>query len=999
MFNLWGSNNNNDNQNQDNNNQQQQQQQQINIKYDLMNKIDFNLWSKAFDLNETQIQEVKNTLELDGDRINEKVAKLDGPILKALLTTNIAIIAATKEHHMYDYNLNDSTDIADWIIKYKINREKLKQIMEAIGRNDFINENQEIIDACKAIDIDIVVENIAEIKEELYDSEVESNNNENESNNSCDHENDDDILDGMDSVTIGRGRNESKKYKEKTDKEERNGKSDENDDEQMDDDFEIDDEKLDFEKMEIDEIDDYFYEMKKTIMMEGDNVRDKLIALLPSDPEFLENVKNDNEEDYNNMLAAIAQWELKTGTKLNWDALGIKNRISVGSIMEDIGKENPNTIISNINSKNITRMDFGKTRIEFGLKAMWRIDEDWNVTMEKELLDEETILIHEIVSAKIIKKNFKGKKKGNKKEKVNKKEKRYSDKKIVLSEIPPELTTDSNGKLLDKKIIDKNIKEFMVNIGFKEDDIIMIIFRENKFNKIDKKDVKHRATVILDEYFNVAQFETKATLSGIFNTLTIERQKSFIYRKHIKIHKPGALVTQCDKCHQFGHFTHECGFYRYKKDQLKQELEKQNATQEVIKDKLKKFKLPTICFKCGDKDNPHMAKDCKNKSKCINCHGDDHNAKEFGKCNKFHDMAHRIEKFLIVKYGESYETKWLKIIQDYPMGLRLCDITSRDKMIQMNLEKKKRKREFSLLKLQNEYLERHNNYIRNKDKKDEVMHEKESELENKEKESEKENRNMDKHSDEIESVNGNDDEKEETTETHNGRYVDTMAYPKQSDVLDEASVTTTNKNVDRKSRKRKRSEFNEEKERDSENEAHQERVKERHEKLKAIQKTNILKKIKKTDQFAIQLEKQKKLREEHAKLMKQQSNQFEIKDNGQSVERSKQSTEKQHSHSLNKNMNGDTPSYGSNYNEKENENNNRNKDKRRKSISNYRKRKHRISLLGRIKDSKGVIIQYGSINYDRNNIGKMENEKVLEEKRKKEEKEKQNSNDDSGGNL
>ena len=724
-------------------------------------------------------------------------------------------------------------------------------------------------------------------------------------------------------------------------------------------------------------LEDIFFWNRIINIDEREELKDELLIYLPNDENYLSQLQErdmkNNTETVKTVKDAIKEWEEDKGVKLSWKALGFRTRIDIAKGMRKLNKEH--SVFNYIKNDTIIRCDIGKTCIRLSLKRMWKTDQLWHEKMYQELTNEDALFLSEICSITILRRIPKGMKKSNiiTKNAPDKQKFEKSNKLVVVSGIPAELVTDYDGKMYKIKDIIDNIKSLLVNGYeiFNESDIIKILFRENKVNndKIRKNSVQHRAIIILTHKYNTLQFEKKKEFDSDYGKITVERVKSQIYRNYVNTFKPMALVVQCEKCHKFDHYTDECDTFRREKAIFRKKLISENETKENIKQKLKKYRMPPICYKCNNKDTTaHKGKDCKGKTRCINCHKTDHHAKEFKKCDKFKKIASMISVFLLRNFGINWEERWNEIIYKYPNGV--CTI---EFMTDIQIKQRKEKERLQFLKrkekkLQLQKIKESNEIARNfidfleKKKNNEITENTEEDIES-------------------DSDDGKQEEKDAILDDeHNNNFKDTMKLPVKQDVIQQANESKRNNNSEkndngprqRKRKKRKRNEsLTEAEKREDELEE-----KTRDEKHKQELKVEQIKRMKQYDK-----ERQKNitLTNRYKELLQKQNQKYQIKkkndkDDG-NVQAEVNVDTKKHTHTMNSSFNGDTPEINGNMKTNNDNKEKKYKTKRRGKLRSIRRRRTSILDINRVVDDNGNIKQAGSDDYDKENLTDMKNVK------------------------
>ena len=707
---------------------------------------------------------------------------------------------------------------------------------------------------------------------------------------------------------------------------------------------------------------------------ENENNKDLLIIYLPSDENYQNLVIKRDSSKLKEIVEGVKEWEKLHDTPLEWESFGIKSRKNIQEQMKKMGQTNiGSSIFNEINNNTIARCDIGRTRIEILLRKIWQFDENWHQTMAKELNDYSSVFIDDICSFSIYKRLPKNRSKQREESKVdnnnnnnnnsNNEKKKFirSNKSIMVNNLPPEVTTNGDGMLYQEGRIITNIKE-LLTFDLNEiqgNDIIKIIFKENKFknnNKIDKKVINHRALIILTHDYDIARYENRIQVRDGYYGVSIVRSKTDIYRHYIDINKAAAMVVQCRKCYGFDHYQFNCPLFRRKKKELKQKLEKQNQTSEAIKTKLRQFKLPPVCYKCGDKNNSHLAKNCTNETKCINCHKSDHNAKQFNQCDKLKSLAFKIDGILMTKYGTDWKENMDIVINDFPIGICVSEEmpeevkkAEEERKQKEQQEKEQRKEKIDMVIKQNKFF---SEMIRVASSGDQFN------------ESENENDEKEEH-----------DQKAEVIGTQNGNYDPTMQLPNQQQVVNEAN-SNENENKDEN--------------KDNDNENHSNNNNNRDKKINK----KILDKIKDDEIFKKEKEKNMILQNKYQELIKLQKKKYSVNRDGV-LNRDTTVTTNTHTHTVNNNFVGDTPEINGNLNENDNKEEKKNDNdredarvRRNSIIARERKRRSSISLFKNIRIKHGNnVIQIGSSNYDENVVGRM----------KRDENNNNNGNGNDGG--
>ena len=151
---------------------------------------------------------------------------------------------------------------------------------------------------------------------------------------------------------------------------------------------------------------DIFYDNRQITIDQSKNEREIIVITLPSDEEYLKQLKQQSDEKFNLVDKAVKQWNKLNDTTMSWQAFGITTRLDLGKIVQQVTETNcKNSIFNGINGETLIRCDIEDTQILLTVKNIDKIDLNWHETMVEELKTTQSGLIDDMCSIKVIKKH------------------------------------------------------------------------------------------------------------------------------------------------------------------------------------------------------------------------------------------------------------------------------------------------------------------------------------------------------------------------------------------------------------------------------------------------------------------------------------------------------------------------------------------------------------------------------------------------------------------
>ena len=407
------------------------------------------------------------------------------------------------------------------------------------------------------------------------------------------------------------------------------------------------------------------------------NMNDRIIFMLPNLNMHNNGFISPQQQiEINKVLRKIAN-----GKDMTWKLNGIKNALDIIRKMKNYIPINDRSIFNVMKADiHFRHIDIMENEIIFELN--WREMNDlhpkWHLCLYQELC--ENSIFSEMESV-IINKKFENVKEKEEyvKEKRDKKS-RHKEKEheqiFIIRKIPTTITTTC-AKMEQNAEIEKLLKELLNEYDIiPSQQIKKIIFMRSKprNSKIDVSRINHNAKLIIRGNFDMTDIVGKE-YDMLIGKIKIDKFLTPMDKQFHKSHPLIAVMERCYQCNCLNHPRSGKNGCKYRKEHIKKEIKRliesgiQDRSEEMKK-ALRVFKPPTICRKCSSLVDSHFERDCKNKMKCLNCGKEgDHRTIDYELCERAHFNASKITEFCILKYGEKYTIDMIK--KDYPRGINI----------------------------------------------------------------------------------------------------------------------------------------------------------------------------------------------------------------------------------------------------------------------------------------------------------------------------------------